>query len=270
MSSTIFTIPAGQSAILPAPALSSICVQPGAGGSALLQYGPDGVSPIFVSAPQGANTAPYSFCPSTYNNNIANPMGNIGKVQVTATTTPAVVIVSDLQQYPGSFPERQTVAASSVAYATINGTAEQNLFSMRFPPGFLKPNFQLELFYQLTLTNSANVKTFKAYFGPSTNSATAAALEGGTAIQSNVYTSMIGAMGIVAGGGRNDNQTFIASNGGLLSAGGWGSSTVANVSVANCNYGGPAAVEQVLAITATKATGAEVFTLDRVLVKVYQ
>jgi hypothetical protein len=70
--------------------------------------------------------------------------------------------------------------------------------------------------------------------------------------------------------GRNDNQNVIASNPGLLSAGGQGSSVTANVTVATANYSGSAAVEQVFALTGTKATGADTFTLDAVIVRVYQ
>jgi hypothetical protein len=275
MSTSIFTVPAGQTMVFPAPALSSVLVQPAATGSASISFGPDGLSPIFALAPQGANTSPYSFCPSTLSGAFpasfsSNPMGQMGKVSVAATTAAATVCISDLQQYPGSFPERQTVFQSGVAYTLPSSTSELELASVRFPPGFFKSNFRLEWEAQLTVQNSVNVKTLKAYFGTSTNSATPGAIETAAAFNwSNVYTSMAGALATGSVFGRNDNANVIASNPGLVSAGGMGSSTTANVTTATV-YGGPSAVEQVFILTGTKATAGETFTLDGLIVKVYQ
>src|SRR5208282_5660667 len=202
MTTRIFTIPAGQSAVIPAPTTSSVLVQPGASGTASIAYGPLPLGP-FTSAPQGANTTPYSLCTSSYSglNTGNNPgMGNVGFVSVAATTAAATALVSDLSQYPGSFPERMTVFQSGVAFTSIpSSTAENTLASVRFPVNFLQPNFYLELFFVLTLTNNANVKTLKMYFGPSTNSATNGAIEtSAAAFFSNVYTSMAGANGHTA------------------------------------------------------------------------
>jgi hypothetical protein len=274
MATKIYSVPSGQSLVIPAPNTASVCVQPGTGGTAAISYGglPNGP---FVAAPQGANTGVYSFCTQTYSGaNTGNlpGMGNIGFVSVAATTAAAGVSVCDLSEYPGSYVERQTVAMTGVAFTTIaSNTNELTMFSVRFPANYLQPNFRLEWEAQITLTNSVTVKTIKAYIGPSTNSATAAALEGGTNIWSNVYTSMIGARFGGAAYGRNDGQTIIASNPGLISSGGWGSSTTANVTVSTTNYNaGAAGVEQVFYITGTKATGTDTLTLDSCIVKVYQ
>ena len=270
MSTTIFTVPAGTTQIIPAPALSSVCFQPVSGGTVAAAYGPDGVSPNFQALPQSGNTVAFSFNPSTYANAINNPMGQLGKVQVTANTQNCNVLVSDLQQYPGSFPERQTVAASNVAYTALaSSTAENTLFSCRFNPGYFKLNWRLEWFAMFTITNSVTVKTINAYLGPSVNSSTAAALEAATAskVWTNAYTSVIGGTGQGWAGGRNDGQTIIASNGGLLNAGGVGSSTTANVTVSTTSY---QTSEQAFVLTATKATGTDVVTLDSILVKIYQ
>lgn len=269
MATTIITIPSGTTQIIQAPARSSVCFQPVAGGSATVGYGPDGVSPVFTTVTQSGNTSPFSLATDTY----AAVMGSLGKVQVTAAGGQnCTVLVSDLQNYPGSLPGTpRTIAQSGVAYTTPNSTSELELFSIRFPAGYFKPNFRLECYYQLTLTNSVNVKTLKGYFGNSTNSSTAGALEtAASAIVSNAYTSMAGAYGTFAVAGRNDNQTVIGSNAGLLSAGGWGSSTTANTTISSANYAGGAAVEQVLVLTATKATGSETFTLDAVKVVIDQ
>jgi hypothetical protein len=267
MATQIFSVPAGQTQVFSAPALSSVCVQPAATGSVTLSYGADGIAPIFTAATQSGNTSPFSLNTSTY----AATMGSLGKVQVTATTVATTVLICDLQQYPGSFPERQTVAMSGVAYTMPSSTSELELFSVRFHAGYFKPNFRLEWYANLTVQNTANVKTLKAYFGPSTNSATAGAIEtAGSAIWSNVYTSMAGAYATGSVQGRNDNQTIISTNPGLISAGGMGSSTTANVTVSAANYSGNAAVEQVFILTGTKATAGETFTLDGIIVKVYQ
>jgi hypothetical protein len=264
MSTSVFTVPAGQTAVFPAPQTSSVCVQPAATGSVTLGFGPDGIAPAFTAAVQSGNTSPFSFCPGT---NVAT-MGNIGKIQVTATTVAATVIIADIQEYPGSFPERQTVCLSSVAYTMPSSASELELFALRFPAGFLKANFRLTVDWQLTLQNTANVKTLKCYFGPSTNSATAGAIEtSAAAMTSNVYTSMAGAIGSFSVAGRNDGQTTIGSNPGLISTGGWGSSTTANVSGSSTNY---MTTEQVVILTGTKATAGETFTLDSVWVRVIQ
>jgi hypothetical protein len=275
MTTRIFTVAAGQTGTFPAPVTSSVLVQPGASGTASISYGPLATG-SFILAPQGSNTTPYSLCTSNYSGQFTgnNPgMGNVGFVQVAATTAAANVLVSDLSQYPGSFPERLTVFQSAVAMTSIpSSTAENTLASIRFPINFLQPNFWMEIYFGLTLTNNANVKTLKMYFGPSTNSATNAAIEtSAAAFFSNVYTSMIGANGHTALGGRNDGQTVICANPGLLSTGGWGSSTTANTTVSTANYNaGGSGVEQVLAITGTKATGTDTFTLDYLVVHVTQ
>jgi hypothetical protein len=268
MSTLVVTIPSGTTQILQAPARSSICFQPVAGGSATVAVGPSGIAPVFTALPQSGNTSPFSVATDTY----AAIMGQLGQVQVTAAGGQnCSVVISDIQNYPIVGTERQTVAMSGVAYSTPNSTAELELFSIRFPAGYFRPNFQAQLWYQISCTNNVNVKTLKLYFGNSTNSSTAGALEtAAAAIQSQVYTSMAGGFGTFEVAGRNDNQTIIGSNTGLASAGGLGSSTTANVTISTANYSGTNAVEQVMMLTATKATGTDTFTLDAVRVSVFQ
>src|SRR5277367_6506953 len=140
MTTRIFSEPTGTSSVFADTVTSSVCVQPGTGGTAAIAYAATPLGP-FTSAPQGANTGAYSFCTSSYSgvNTGNNPgMGNVGFVQVTATTAACTVLVSDLSEYPGSFVERQTVALSSVPFTTIaSSTAELNLFSIRFPANYL-------------------------------------------------------------------------------------------------------------------------------------
>lgn len=277
MSTKIFTVPALQSLIFPVPNLTSVCVQPTAGGSVTLGWGQDGVNPQFTNVIQSGNTSPFSFAAGTYavSPNNLPAMGNIGKIQVTAAgaAAPCTVIISDLSEYPGSFPERLTVGASNVAYTMPSSTSELELFSIRFPAGTFQMNWRINVYFQLTVTNNANVKTLNQYFGPSLNSATAGALEVAAAgkFWSNVYTSMAGAEGFTSFGGRNDGQTVICANPGLLSTGGWGSSTTANTTISNTNYNaGASTVEQCYMMTGTKATAGDAFTLDSILVELRQ
>lgn len=278
MSTQIFNVPAGVAQILPAPANSSVCVQPSGGGTVLLQYGADGVAPVFTSAPQGSATTPYSLNTSSwggmYGFNTAQltpfPMGNIGKIQVTATTGAATVLVCDLSQYPGSFPERQTVAQSGVAYTMPNSTSEQGLFSVRFHPGYFKLNFRLEFQAHFTLTNNANVKTIKSYFGNTSNSGAANFIES-TAAAANAYIGTSFADLAVIGSliSRNDGQSVVWT--GLGAAGGVGGSVTASTATTALNYSaGVSTVEQVFLLTGTKATGTDTLTLDQIIVKVFQ
>ena len=167
------------------------------------------------------STSPYSLNTGTLGQN-NTPL--LGYIRMTASTTAGIGMVSDFAQVPGPTGyNRADLVVGGVAYAKQSSTSEQAWFSCRFPAGYLKPNFRIEWEAAATLTNGANIKTAKAYFGNSANTA----LEGGTNVWSNVYTSMAGARfgGFVVG--RNDGASVYGSNPGLLSAGGWGSSTTA-------------------------------------------
>jgi hypothetical protein len=279
MPSQSFFVPVGTPFIFrPGGAPYSFCAQPGAGGSVLIDYSIDnGFS--FIPAIPGSLSTPYSF--SNYSGvpgaaGVANQgTPSVGPayavqgalVRCTPSVAQATFIASDISVPvdPGTY-DKVTIGNAAVAYATQNSTSEQTAFSMRFPPGFFNPNrsvWGLDIETWWSCVNSVNVKTIKAYFGPSAFAA-ATGLEGGTAIGSQVLTSFAGGVFKFGVAGRGDNQTVIAANGG--SAGGAGSSTTANVTVSSCNYAGPNAVEQVLSVTTTKATGSESLILDRVRV----
>lgn len=262
MATEVVTLPVGTPIVRRPPGYSCVHVAPGAAGSVLIEYSNDGVN--YTNAPQGTTTTPYSFCPNTLTGVFAMQVHPY--IRMTATTTAGVGMVMDYNQVPGPTGyDRKTLALSSVAYAKQSGTAEQACFSMRFPPGFLKPNFRLDWDFCATITNNTDVKTLTVYFG---NSATTA-LEGGTSAWTNVYTSMAGAhaAGVIAG--RNVTNSVIASNAGLASAGGWGSSTTANVAISSsADY---LNVEQALVFTVTTATTAgDVFTRDSIKVDLTQ
>ena len=277
MSSKIFVVTPGTPVYFrPSDLAYSFCVQPGAagtGGTATLQYSIDNGFTYF-SPPQSGIATPFSFSnisgvtqglgiPSS---RPASPPGVI--IQVNAATQNANFIASDIS-LPLTFGADKTdFATTGVAYSVPNVTTETTLFSMRFAPNYLPLNSTVEIEYWLTLTNNANVKTIKAYVGP-TNYVPATGLEGGTLIMTQAVTSFsnfIGRTGFVT---RNDGQTILGQN--LGSAGGFGGNTTASVVVANTNYNtapGAGAVEQVFTLTGTKATGTDALTLDHVRVSI--
>ena len=114
------------------------------------------------------------------------------------------------------------------------------------------------------------MKTAKVYFGNSNNGNAANFIETTAAAgQTQAMTSFSGFTMQAKVGGRNDGQTAVWQS--LGSAGGLGGNTTANVLLTLLNYFPPSvAVEQVLTITGTKATGADVLTLDSILVEVRQ
>jgi hypothetical protein len=208
---------------------------------------------------------------------IAQPLGAVGTVntvggqgsqstvvKVTAFTAAGTAVLMGLSspQFGGT-PE---FVWNGVAYTTqVTLTTELELFAVRFPVGSMKPNFRLELDLGFTCTNNANVKTIRAYFGNSANTA----LEGGTIIATQVLTSAAGGLMRLAICGRNDGATVVGSS--IGAALGWGISTTAPIVVAsNAVYSGPNAVEQALVISYQKATAADVLTLDSVIGRLYQ
>jgi hypothetical protein len=141
--------------------------------------------------------------------------------------------------------------------STPNATAEGAIFAMRFPIGFLKPNFLLDIDMMFTSTNTANAKTIKAYMGN---------VGSGTAAVSQVLTSLAGGRMGLRLAGRGDGATIIASSPG--SALGAGGSTTAPVSISsNAAY---LTTEQEFYVTSTKATGSETVTLDAITVALWQ
>jgi hypothetical protein len=241
--------------------VGSACSQPGATGSMLLEYSLDGVN--FIAAPQGLSAAPYALGAFTAGGT-PNPGGAgpafppYAVVRATAATVAGVLLVSDVSQVTGGVQmDRQMAAVAGVAYTMPNITTEANLFALRLPPGLLKANFRIEIDIALTLTNNANVKTLRAYFGNT---------GAGTVFETQAVTSFAGFRAGYVISGRNDGASVIGGNVG--SAGGYGGSVTANaLIVANAAY---QTAEQELYITGQKATGTDALTLDQLSVRLIQ
>ena len=161
------------------------------------------------------------------------------------------------QPVGGSGSERNGLLLNSQPYTTqVTLTTELELTVVRFPVGVLRANFRVIADLSFVCTNNANVKTIRAYFGNSANTA----LEGGTICGTQALTSSAGANFRFIINGRLDNTTIDSQS--IGAAGGWGISTTAPITVStNAVFGGPAAQEQALVISYQKATAADALQL---------
>lgn len=272
MATQAYTVPVGSPLYFrPGGQPYSFCAQPSGGGTVAIAMSIDGGFTYLPAAP-GAIATPYSF-----NNFSPLPSGSAQStglsvnrgyavegtiVQVIASTASANVSATDIAVPAPYGADKVNIATYAIAYTMPNSTNEQTLWSMRFHPGFFRtvdPDWSLCIDAWFTLTNNANAKTLKCYFGPTAYSS-ATGLEGGTSAGSQAMASFSGYHAQYLFGGRNDGQTVIAGT--LGSAGGYGGNATANVTVSNCNYSGSSAVEQVITLTGTKATGTDTLTLD--------
>lgn len=261
--SFVSNIPVGVPQLFrPGPIPYSFMAVPASTGTVLIEKSEDNGT-TFVAQPLGAVAT-------------VNTVGGYGSmstvIRCSAFTAAGTAVLSDLG-FPqgGAFSslggQLGTILLNGIPYTTqVTLTTELELLAMRFPVGVLHPNFRIEAELGFVCTNNVNVKTIKAYFGNSANTA----LEGGTICATQVLTSLAGGrMGLVITG-RNDNITVDCEN--IGSALGWGASTTASISVGtpNANYAGPTAQEQALVISYQKATAADALQLIGSKVTLFQ
>jgi len=244
----------------PGPSPYSVMAIPAATGTVLIERSEDNGT-TYVQQPIGAVAT-------------VNSIGGVASmstiIRVSAFTASGQAVLSDLSlPQGGAFGtvggQFGTILLNGVPYTTqVTLTTELEMLALRLPVGVLHPNFRLEADLGFVCTNNVNVKTIRAYFGNSANTA----LEGGTIGATQVLTSSAGGrMGLVITG-RNDGATVDVSSVG--SALGFGISTTAPVSIATlAAYAGPLAVEQALVISYQKATAADVLTLQSARVTLY-
>ena len=245
----------------PGPIPYSIQAVPAATGTVLIEVSQDNGT-TFVQQPLGAVATV----------NSAAGFGNMSTVvRVSAFTANGTAVLSDLGlPQGGSFGnvggQFGQIMLNGIPYTTqVTLTTELEMVGIRFPAGSLHANFRLETDFTFTCTNNANVKTLKAYFGNSANTA----LEGGTICATQVLTSSSGGRLALSISGRNDGATVDASS--IGAALGYGISTTAPVSISsNAVYAGPTAVEQAFVLSYTKATAADVLTLNSSRITLYQ
>ena len=250
-------VPVGAPALFrPGPIPYCVEAIPGATGTVLIEVSRDG----------GTTFTPQQIGTVATVNSVAG-FGDGGTIiKVTAATVAATAVLMNLAnpQVGGGGPEFLINGVPYTTQATL--TTELELIGIRFPAGVLKANFRLEVDYSIVCTNNANVKTLRAYFGNSANTA----LEGGTIVATNVATSSGGQMARVVITGRGDGTTIDCQGIGDNGAG-WGLNTTAPISVASAAvYAGPNAVEQAFVLSYQKATAADVLTLQNVLARLYQ
>jgi len=256
--STIINCPAG------APQL----IRPSPGTYYCLEAIPAGTGTIGIerSEDNGTTYVPSALGAVATVNTIAGQAGVSTILRVSAATAAGTAVLMTLSnpQAGGGGPE---FVINGVQYTTqVTLTTELELFAVRFPAGFLKPNFRLELDYAITCSQNVNVKTLKHYFGNSANTA----LEGGTIIGTQLATSSAGQLTRIVVTGRGDGATIDAQGIGVTGAG-WGLNTTAPISVASgAAYSGPSAVEQALVISYQKATAADALVLQSVIGRVYK
>lgn len=272
MTTAVVNVPVGAPQLFrPGPIPFSCYAHPGATGTVLLETSRDsGTS--FQASPIGTSTTGAGYS--------VGGIGDYGTIiRATASTVAGTLLGMDLSLPSGGMGVGiggAVVCQSAVAQATPNSTSELTLFSMRFPAGAplgaslqtaLKLNFTLDVDLMFTATNNVNVKTIKAYMANSQNVAIEVAAGG--LQQTQVLTSSSGGRMSVRVSGRNDGATLVSSS--IGAALGWGISTTAPTVVSSgAAYAGPAAVEQALSITCTKATGTDTVTLDSTLVRLFQ
>jgi hypothetical protein len=264
--SVVLNVPVGAPQLFrPGPVPFSVRAVPAATGTVLIEVSQDNGT-TFVQQPIGAVATVNSVgSPSLPGQITGVPATSTQStvVRVSAFTAAGTAILSDLSlPQGGAFSsiggQIGVIEMCSVPYTTqVTLTTELELYAIRFPVGSLRPNFRLEVDLNFVCSNNVNVKTIKAYFGNSANTA----LEGGTICATQVLTSSSGGRMALAITGRNDGATVDASS--IGSALGYGISATAPVAITTlAAYAGPSAVEQALVISYQKATAADVLTLQ--------
>lgn len=252
MTTEIRNVALGIPQVFRAPQNRSFLAMPAGGagnGTILLEWSQDGVT--YLPAPQGASVNPYSFCPTTLG------IQQAGYVRASAAIAAGAVAASDvglIQNQLFRTPELVTIAVPWSAQAVV--TTEQQIFGVRIPAGQLPANFIAELDIEFSATNSAGVKTLKSYFGP-----TGVA---GTALASVAVTSLLNGRIQFTARGQNDFVTIVG--GSVGSGSGQGGGAVALVSTTVPNWSN---AEMEFALTCTKATAAEVVTINRAQARIF-
>lgn len=171
-----------------------------------------------------------------------------GFVRCTATTAPANMFLIDMTG--ANTPNVTQMAAVNATLASASATTEQVLLSVRVPPGYLTPNFMLEIDLSVALTNNVNVKTLIVKWA-------------GTTIFTVAVTSFLNYNGVIKIAGRGDGSSLLGFGPGA--SGGIGGSATAYTALSR-DY---LTQESEITITATKATGTDTFALESALFKLY-
>lgn len=180
-----------------------------------------------------------------------------GYVRITAVTNSVNAFVSDIGLGAGGLVD--TLIQLNAPLASPNITTAAYLAGFRIPPGYLSPNFRLEISGTLSVTNSATVKTLNIYANgiAGTALATSPSL---ASIANYTFNTEVS--------GRGDGVTIMGT--GMLASetaaqGGYGSSTT-TIPTITYNY---LTQETEFVVGVTKATGTDTAQLETLRVTIY-
>jgi hypothetical protein len=245
MSTTPIIVPAGTTAgpffVTP---LNNVIVGPSVlGGSATVTFSPSLSIPTSAWLTVQTGTGGGSFRPTT-----------TGYVMIQATTSQANGFIADLG--PGLQPGGGVIININAPLASASTTSEVVLASWKVPANYLSQNFRMEVSGNVSLSNNANVKTLKLYANGVAGTAMATSPSIASALNYSFDTVI---------SGRDGGATLIGT--GVLASqtsaqGGGGISTTANPTLARDFLG----QETEFTLTATKATAADTFQVENLLV----
>ncbi len=241
MSTVYLSVPAGttSSPVFVTP-LTNVIVGPSVlGGSATVTFSPSLSIPTSSWQTVQTGTGGGSFRPST-----------TGYVQIQATTSQANAFFADLG--PGLNPGGGLIVSANAPLASASTTSEVVLASWRTGPGYLSPNFRMQIGGNVSLTNNANVKTLKLYANGVAGTAMATSPSLASALNYSFETVIVG---------RGDGVSMLGM--GVLASqtsaqGGLGITATANPTLSR-DY---LLQETEFTLTATKATGTDTFQLE--------
>lgn len=233
--------PVGTSAAIAVTPMTCVVAGPSVlGGTVLVEFSPDGRSQwqpwVYGTIGQGG-------CFRATTN---------GYVRITSATQAANAFLVDMNGANTQLVDQ--LVNLNAPLATASSTAEQIAACFRIPPGFLTPNFLMRISVTMSLTNNANVKTFRVRWGG----------VGGTALftsPSLASQANYNAVAMIAGRGDGSSLTGYGPG----ASGGIGVSTTV-YPTATVDYINQ---ETEVALTLTKATAGDTAQLESVLVELF-
>lgn len=241
MATSYIRVPVGTTPAIPVNPMTCVIAAPSVlGGTVLVEFSPDGQRQwapwVYGTISQGG-----CFRPPTS-----------GYARITAATSPANVFLADMNGANGQLLDQ--LVNINAPMATANATTEQVAVCFRIPPKFLPVNFLMRIWAFMSLTNNANVKTFRVRWGGVAG--TALFTSPSLAAQLNYN-----ARAIIAG--RGDGVSLI----------GYGPGASGGIGVSTAAY--PTAVadyinqETEVCLTLQKATGADTAQIESAFVELF-
>ena len=244
MSTAIVLLPAGKvSDPIPVTPLMSAMIAPQVlGGTGQIEQAPTQFGPWSVIAAASGSAQS------------ARPLTNAW-MRFTAATQAAVVAISDIGAGIGPNPLDEPIVNCQVPMASPSTASEVVIATFRLPPLILRPNFRCRIRGVASFTNSANAKTMQVRMN---------GLTGTLCHQSAALANLANYSFEAMFAGIGDGATLKGFGAG--SAGGPGTSTTALTTLARDYINN----ETEIVVTCTKATAAETFQIDSLVVELFQ